>query len=99
MKKSLGFFVISTHLGGAEKSLLETLIYMKSMEDISIEVVLPKANGPLVDALRENGIATQTILMPEKILLLSRNHPWQTAFNLLPAAPVSYTHLTLPTKA
>jgi glycosyltransferase involved in cell wall biosynthesis len=67
------FFGVSTHLGGAERSLLEFLLqYNRDPERSDFFVLLPKADGPLIDALVQNKIAYHVLPLPEWILKLTR---------------------------
>lgn len=70
----LAFFVISTHLGGAEKSLLELAIELKR-QGKKILVVTPKDHGPLLDRLEQNNIAWKCLPLPPWLLAVSRKKP------------------------
>ncbi len=67
------FFVISTHLGGAEKSLLD-LVSELYKEKVPLMVVLPKKEGPLIDSLNTQGIPYKILPLPNWILSISRKH-------------------------
>ncbi len=71
------FYTISTHLGGAERSLLGFLKSHKADTDRSdFFVLVPKSTGPLVDELIQHNIRYRVLAFPESILGLSRNAPF-----------------------
>ena len=76
------FYCISTQLGGAERSLLEFLQGLIQKSDFRYRpwVIVPKAQGPLVDALRASGIQVSVLPMPAGMLKLSRETPLKSLF-------------------
>jgi glycosyltransferase involved in cell wall biosynthesis len=71
--KKIIFYGVSSHLGGAERSLLDFLLfYKKSPNPMDFFVLLPKDQGPLVDKLKENSINYKTIPFPDLWTKLSR---------------------------
>ncbi len=77
MPTKLLFYGVSSHLGGAERSLLDFLkYYQKSLNPKEFYVLLPKAEGPLVEKLKTNKIPLETLRLPYFWLRLSRQSPW-----------------------
>jgi glycosyltransferase involved in cell wall biosynthesis len=73
MKPKILFYGVSSHLGGAERSLLDFLIYYKaSQRPYDFFTLLPKNEGPLIDKLNINNISYSTIAFPYFWLRLSR---------------------------
>jgi len=67
------FYGISTHLGGAERSLLDFLkIYIKDSSRNDFFVLLPKSEGPLIDELKSHNIPFKVLPLPDAILKLTR---------------------------
>lgn len=91
MSKKIAFFSIATHLGGAERSLLEFLSNYKE-KNSNILVVVPKQDGPLIDELKKLNIKVQKINLQSWALSLSRNRPIELLFKspLLPLALLQY---------
>ncbi|MBI4925288.1 MAG: glycosyltransferase family 4 protein [Bdellovibrio sp.] len=83
--KKICFYSISTHLGGAERSLLELVGKLTQREDLWCRpfVLLPKKEGHLMDALRQIGVRHHVIEMPKEILELSRNRKLRSLIQLL----------------
>jgi glycosyltransferase involved in cell wall biosynthesis len=68
------FFGVSAHLGGAERSLLDFLkIYQSDPQRSDFFVLLAKAEGPLIDELKNLGIPYKTLPFPSWALKLSRH--------------------------
>lgn len=73
MSSKLLFYGVSSHLGGAERSLLDFLkYYQKSSNPKDFYVLLPKTEGPLIEKLRINKIPYETLSFPYFWLRLSR---------------------------
>ena len=73
MSKKVIFYGVSSHLGGAERSLLDFLIYYKrTKKPEDFFVLLPKEEGPLVDKLKEHSIQYQVRPFPSLWTKLSR---------------------------
>lgn len=71
------FYSISTHLGGAERSLLEILNHLKQKkQDYDILVLVPREGGPLLKELDRLSIRYESILMPKNTLRISRRTPF-----------------------
>lgn len=71
--KKIVFYCISTHLGGAEQSLLTLLKSLsKKNETWSLNVVVPKTEGPLIDEIKKHNITYSVLSMPLSILEISR---------------------------
>lgn len=80
MSSKLLFYGVSTHLGGAERSLLDFLKYYKtSSHPKELCVLLPKDQGPLIDELKLNNIPYETLRFPYFWLRLSQ----QSKFSIL----------------
>lgn len=80
----VAFFVISTQLGGAERSLLDFLKRIDSSPK-NILVVTPKATGPLIDELLRLKLQIEILPIPDWILKFSRKNKIYNVF-LLPFA-------------
>ncbi len=80
VSKKICFYSIATHLGGAEKSLLDLVSYLGERSQGAYQpwVLLPKATGPLIEILREKGIPTTVLPMPNRFLSLSREAPYRS---------------------
>ncbi len=73
MDRKILFYGVSSHLGGAERSLLDFLKYYKtSPNPCEFWVLLPKAEGPLPEQLKLNNIHFDVIPFPYFWLRLSR---------------------------
>ena len=73
MSKKVIFYGVSSHLGGAERSLLDFLIYYKKgKKPDDFFVLLPKKQGPLVEKLKEHSITYKVIPFPTFWSHLSR---------------------------
>ena len=88
----IAFFVISTELGGAEKSLLDFLKEFKKKSP-SIIVFTPKNTGPLLTELDLLNIDHQTLRLPKFYLSLSRKRVFKTLLLLFPAVLYSFYYL------
>lgn len=66
----IGFFVISTQLGGAERSLLDFFKHSPSTKDFI--VIVPKETGPFIDELKKISIEHEVLRLPIWFLQLSR---------------------------
>lgn len=76
MSKKVIFYGVSSHLGGAERSLLDFLIYYKKdKKPEDFFVLLPKDHGPLVEKLKENSIDYKVLHFPSLWTKLSRQSP------------------------
>ncbi|MEM7645924.1 MAG: glycosyltransferase [Pseudomonadota bacterium] len=69
----IGFFVISTQLGGAEQSLLDYFRHTERDRG-GLLVILPKNEGPLIEELKKLNIKTKTLPMPEFLFSQSRQN-------------------------
>ena len=80
--RTICFYSISTHLGGAERSLLELLQGLRSKPNFGFYpwVILPKSEGPLVDVLIKEKIPFDVVPMPDRILSVSRGAPLRSIF-------------------
>jgi len=81
--KKIAFAIISSHLGGAEKSLLQLLQPLSKNKNFVIHVLSPLKKGPLIDRIEELGIKVDHIPLPIGFLNLSRSQFLKT-FLLLP---------------
>ncbi len=73
MSKKVIFYGVSSHLGGAERSLLDFLIFYKeTKKPDEFFVLLPKEKGPLVDKLNEFSINYKIMPFPSLWTKLSR---------------------------
>ncbi|MCB0378611.1 MAG: glycosyltransferase family 4 protein [Bdellovibrionales bacterium] len=83
MPKKIGFFSISTELGGAEKSLRDLLTAKKP--PFHAWLITTKNRGPLIDSLHSENIPLISLDLPRWILSLSRKKKLQSVL-LLPMA-------------
>ena len=75
----IAFCVISTQLGGAERSLLDLLNELKSIPKEFV-VITPKDQGPLIDCLDKTNIRHITLKLPSWYLKVSRK---RTSYTIL----------------
>lgn len=68
------FYAVASHLGGAERSLLELLRGLSLNGRYEPWVVLP-GPGPLASELERIGVRTDVLEMPKRFLRLSRDTP------------------------
>lgn len=75
--KTIAYYCVATHLGGAERSLLELVARVRHLSSDWYEpwVILPQAEGPLVDQLDNLGIPYSVLPMPQGFFSMSRSHP------------------------
>lgn len=87
LPKVICFYSVSTHLGGAERSLLDLVLgLLKHHRDNYHPVVLlPKESGPLVDCLAANQIPFNIIPFPDRILKWTRKKPHLALIQFIPA--------------
>ena len=71
-RNKIAFCTISTHIGGADKSLIDFLILLHEEHRQFFTVIVPKKTGPLIDQLVLHKIDYHVIPMPELLLKLSR---------------------------
>lgn len=76
MPKKIGFFSISTELGGAEKSLRDLLTAKKP--PFHAWLITTKNRGPLIDSLHSENIPLISLDLPRWILSLSRKKKLQS---------------------
>ncbi|MCA8957547.1 MAG: glycosyltransferase [Planctomycetes bacterium] len=75
--REIAYYCVATHLGGAERSLLDlvTRVGEHTRGWYRPWLILPKADGPLVDAVRAAGLSHTVLPMPSALLSLSRARP------------------------
>ncbi len=81
----VGYYSVATHLGGGERSLLELIRgYGDSQSGAAFRpwVILPRAEGPLVEALEKLGVELDVLPIPESFFKLSRGGAPLSAFQL-----------------
>lgn len=68
------FYCVATHLGGAERSLLDLLVGLQKRyaERFTLHVLFPANMGPFVDKLKELNIAYSVLPMPKVFFRMSR---------------------------
>ncbi len=94
MSKKVIFYGVSSHLGGAERSLLDFLIfYKKDKKSEDFFVLLPKEQGPLVDKLKEFSIKYKIMPFPTLWTKLSRQSPSSKLAFLLLGLPTYFLYL------
>ncbi len=83
-KKKICYYLIATHLGGAERSLLELLQGLKAQKELEYKpwVVLPKNSGPLIELLENENIEYTILPIPSRYLNLSRSTPIRSLVGL-----------------
>ena len=92
-RRRICFYSIATHLGGAEKSLLDIVIGLeKSSQGRSQNcyepwLLLPKEDGPLIEELRARKIPFTVVPMPQTFLKLSRETPIKSLILVVLALP------------
>lgn len=68
---------VSTHLGGAERSLFDFLKFYRSQiaDKNQMIVLLPKAEGPFIELLKQHDIPYEVLAFPDSLLKISRDNP------------------------
>lgn len=71
----IGYYCISTELGGAERSLFDLALSIKEKfrSEISMEFIFPKPTGPFIDLLAKNEFNIHILKLPQTTLRLSRS--------------------------
>lgn len=73
MKPTIAFYVVSTHLGGAERSLLEVLEAARASGlGTDLLVLVPKREGPLLEELARRELPYEVVELPRSLLSASR---------------------------
>lgn len=87
--RKIVFYSISTHLGGAEKSLLDILRNLGPVSEGRFlpHAVFPSTKGPLLDILDREKRPYSVVEMPEAFLRLSRNNLAGLPRDLVRSAP------------
>lgn len=87
--RTVCFYSVATHLGGAERSLLDLVRALRARPELGYEpwVLAPKPEGPLVDALRSHGIGVEALPMPPAFLAMSRQAPLESFQNGIVSIP------------
>ncbi|MEK6579739.1 MAG: glycosyltransferase [Bdellovibrionota bacterium] len=88
-------YLISTHLGGGERSVLTLIQAMHTRQGINAEpwILLPKEEGPLIDLLKKSEIPFEVLKMPRLILGVSRLRPFMGWASLLVGFPMLIIYL------
>ncbi len=87
--RKICFYSVASHLGGAERSLLDLVAGLREHSHGRYEphVLLPSAEGPLVQALREHGISHSVLAMPAVFFTTSRTRPWRAVARAILGLP------------
>jgi glycosyltransferase involved in cell wall biosynthesis len=94
VSKKVIFYGVSSHLGGAERSLLDFLIYYKKdKKPEDFFVLLPREQGPLVNKLKEFSINYKVMPFPSLWTKLSRQSPSSKLAFLLFGLPTYFLYL------
>ncbi len=94
MSKKLIFYGVSSHLGGAERSLLDFLLfYKRSNNPQDFFVLLPKEPGPLVEKLKINSIQYKILPFPPAWTQLSRQSVKSQMYFFLLGLPGYFLYL------
>ncbi|MBI2711880.1 MAG: glycosyltransferase [Bdellovibrio sp.] len=89
---SVCYYGVASHLGGAERSLLDLLIQLKRTGELSKSWVLLPKNGPLVDELVQAEIPFQVLQMPALILKTTRGAPFKSILFGILGLPAFFTY-------
>lgn len=95
-KKTICFFGVAAHLGGAERSVLELLRQIRLNEEVcgyGARVLMPKNEGAFIDEVRKLGITVDVIEMPAKFLALSRSQPGRAVVDAMVSSPAVALYL------
>ena len=94
-EKTILFYSISTHLGGAEKSLLDILCSLDKVSQgrYHAHALFPMKHGPLIDILKEKKIEYTVLPMPKLLLKMSRNRKTLIPLLTLLALPQTLLYL------
>lgn len=85
-KRLICFYAVASHLGGAERSLLELLRGLKAGQRFEPWVILP-GRGPLAKELERAGVRYEVLAMPEAFLKMSRDAPLTAIGSAVRAIP------------
>lgn len=79
------YLCVATHLGGAERSLFDLVSRLEASTEgwYRPHLILPRAEGELVEALRAAGLSHEVLPMPAGLLRLSRARPLRSGLGLL----------------
>jgi len=85
----VAFYTIATHLGGAERSLLDivTRLDRQSNGRYTPWVILPQSGGPMVEVLEKNKIEFEVLPFPDQFLKVSRQNFLNDTLKALPQLP------------
>jgi len=86
-QRTICFYSVATHLGGAERSLLELVSGLKGHPKYRPWVLLPLPQGPLIDELNVAGIDFDTLPFAPGFLKLSRQKPLRAVLGGLLSIP------------
>ena len=88
-KKTVCFYQVATHLGGAERSFLTLVKGLKESKGSSVTpwVLLPKKEGLLVDELKRLSIDYDVLEMPDSFFKMSRGAPLSATIRGLQSIP------------
>ncbi|MBK9295065.1 MAG: glycosyltransferase family 4 protein [Oligoflexia bacterium] len=97
--KSVCFLSIATHLGGAEKSLLDLVLGIKKNNYFNPIVIVAKDSGLLIDELKRKNINVIKLPLPRILLRISRSKPIISFFYLFLSTPQLFLYLLRLKKA
>ena len=94
--KTICFYCVATHLGGAERSLLDLVSRLEKQSQYKYHpwIILPKKTGPLIDELQRLGIEHTLVEMPASFLRISRSKPIQSILSITATAPLMRGYLS-----
>ena len=87
--KEICFYSIASHLGGAERSLLDLVSRLEERSGGRYRpwILLPQTRGSLVEALEQNKIPFSSLKMPVTFFEMSRAKPMQAVARSLVSLP------------
>ena len=88
------FYCISTHLGGAERSLLDIICNLEKLSDGSLKpwVIFPQRTGPIFDILSQQGVECTVLKMPSTFFRLSRERKLTLPFTFARSLPKLFSY-------
>jgi len=98
--RTICYYAVATHLGGGERSLLDLLRGLKKKPELGYNpwVLLPKADGPLVEHLVSIGVDYDVLPLPKAFFEMSRGAPlvaFQQGLKSVPGMGIYLTKLIL----
>lgn len=94
MTRTVCFYSIATHLGGAERSLLDLVTRLETRSGGKYRpwLLFPKNEGPLLELLAQRNISFSVLRMPTIFFATSRERPYQAVLRLIISVPAMFLY-------